>query len=283
MAEGKIFHKICFRCDECFCALGKAGFGMIDRQVFCKPHFKQAKKNLGGDPDLLESKSEKAEPSVRLWTPFLFLFFFFFFFFFFFLLFFSFSFFFFFFFFLFAQYLTLLPLLSLFVKAAAMKLNIVNSKCAICDKTVYPVDKISADNKDFHKFCFRCKECKKVLILGNYAAIQGVFYCKPHFNQMLKNKDKFGEKLKLSAKKSDVSEAKPAPSANPAPAPDQTSGATEASSEARAEVSEGKPRVSFDSAEVSSSAAVDDTEGKTSIDLESAEGQAAAEEAAEVS
>jgi len=74
-----------------------------------------------------------------------------------------------------------------------MKINVTNSKCLVCQKTVYPMDKISADGKDFHKTCFRCKECHKVLSLGNYAALQGVFYCKPHFKQLFKMKGNYDE------------------------------------------------------------------------------------------
>ena len=35
IATGKGFHKTCFRCAECFCALGKTGFGQIGHSVYC--------------------------------------------------------------------------------------------------------------------------------------------------------------------------------------------------------------------------------------------------------
>lgn len=38
-----------------------------------------------------------------------------------------------------------------------------NPKCKACDKTVYLVDKLTADNKVFHKACFRCHHCKGTL------------------------------------------------------------------------------------------------------------------------
>ena len=46
------------------------------------------------------------------------------------------------------------------------------------------MEKIVADGKTFHKTCMKCKTCKKTLSLGNYAALSGVFYCKPHFKQL---------------------------------------------------------------------------------------------------
>jgi len=55
-----------------------------------------------------------------------------------------------------------------------------------CDKTVYLVDKLTADNRIFHKACFRCHHCKGTLKLGNYNSFEGVLYCRPHFDQLFK-------------------------------------------------------------------------------------------------
>jgi hypothetical protein len=35
--------------------------------------------------------------------------------------------------------------------------NMSNPKCEICSKTVYPLEKISASDKAFHKWCFKCR------------------------------------------------------------------------------------------------------------------------------
>ncbi|CAN1179802.1 LIM domain-containing protein WLIM1 [Linum perenne] len=59
-------------------------------------------------------------------------------------------------------------------------------KCKACEKTVYLVDQLTADNKVFHKACFRCHHCKGTLKLSNYCSFEGVLYCKPHFNQLFK-------------------------------------------------------------------------------------------------
>ncbi|KMT19102.1 hypothetical protein BVRB_1g014990 [Beta vulgaris subsp. vulgaris] len=61
-----------------------------------------------------------------------------------------------------------------------------NPKCKACDKTVYLVDKLTADNKVFHKACFRCHHCKGTLKLSNYNSFEGVLYCRPHFDQLYK-------------------------------------------------------------------------------------------------
>jgi cysteine/glycine-rich protein len=36
-------------------------------------------------------------------------------------------------------------------------------KCKACEKTVYPVDQLSADGTSYHKACFRCSHCKGTL------------------------------------------------------------------------------------------------------------------------
>ncbi|KAI9206178.1 uncharacterized protein BJ171DRAFT_580257 [Polychytrium aggregatum] len=73
--------------------------------------------------------------------------------------------------------------------------------CSICQKTVYPMDKIAADDKLFHKTCLRCGHCNKVLSLGNYAAVNGVFYCKPHFKQLFALKGNYSEGFKAAEAK----------------------------------------------------------------------------------
>ncbi|XP_047269874.1 LIM domain-containing protein WLIM1 isoform X1 [Capsicum annuum] len=83
-------------------------------------------------------------------------------------------------------------------------------KCKACEKTVYLVDQLAADNKVYHKACFRCHHCKGTLkgleihdallfiskeqriglmeafYLSNYNSFEGVLYCRPHFDQLFK-------------------------------------------------------------------------------------------------
>ncbi|XP_061702797.1 LIM domain-containing protein 2 isoform X2 [Syngnathoides biaculeatus] len=65
--------------------------------------------------------------------------------------------------------------------------------CSSCEKTVYPMERLVADNQVFHSSCFCCKHCKTKLSLGNFAALQGEFYCKPHFKQLFKSKGNYDE------------------------------------------------------------------------------------------
>ncbi len=45
----------------------------------------------------------------------------------------------------------------------------------------------------FHKACFRCKTCERVLSPGTYAGLEGDFYCKPHFKQLFQTKGNYSE------------------------------------------------------------------------------------------
>jgi hypothetical protein len=36
-------------------------------------------------------------------------------------------------------------------------------KCKVCEKTVYPVEQLSADGVVYHKYCFKCSHCKGTL------------------------------------------------------------------------------------------------------------------------
>lgn len=58
---------------------------------------------------------------------------------------------------------------------------------------MYKVEELSADGFIFHKSCFRCKHCNNVIKLGNYASMENVFYCKPHFKQLFAEKGNYSE------------------------------------------------------------------------------------------
>ncbi|XP_075941889.1 LIM domain-containing protein 2 [Anarhichas minor] len=65
--------------------------------------------------------------------------------------------------------------------------------CTSCEKTVYPMERLVANNLVFHSSCFCCKHCNAKLSLGTFAALQGEFYCKPHFQQLFKSKGNYDE------------------------------------------------------------------------------------------
>ena len=76
-------------------------------------------------------------------------------------------------------------------------------KCKACEKTVYPVDQLSADGTAYHKACFRCSHCKGTLKLSNYSSMEGVLYCKPHFEQLFKESGSFSKNFQSPAKLAD--------------------------------------------------------------------------------
>ncbi|NXU52404.1 XIRP2 protein, partial [Turnix velox] len=66
-------------------------------------------------------------------------------------------------------------------------------RCRLCQQRVYPMESLVADRQNFHKSCFRCHHCSSQLSLGNYAALHGKIYCKPHFKQLFKSKGNYDE------------------------------------------------------------------------------------------
>ncbi|XP_056590715.1 LIM domain and actin-binding protein 1 isoform X2 [Triplophysa dalaica] len=69
----------------------------------------------------------------------------------------------------------------------------VKESCVTCQKTVYPLEKIIADQQIYHKTCFCCAFCSTKLRLGTYASLNGKIYCKPHFSQLFKSKGNYDE------------------------------------------------------------------------------------------
>jgi len=54
-------------------------------------------------------------------------------------------------------------------------------KCCECGKIVYVTEKLVILNRIYHKSCFKCTTCGKVLTMKNYAAVGGKSYCQPHY------------------------------------------------------------------------------------------------------
>lgn len=58
-------------------------------------------------------------------------------------------------------------------------------KCAICDKGVYHLEKLTVEDtgskvSHYHKACFKCSVCKKELDLSTYGSNFGIIYCLTH-------------------------------------------------------------------------------------------------------
>lgn len=69
----------------------------------------------------------------------------------------------------------------------------VRETCVACLKTVYPLERLVANELVYHNTCFRCSHCSTKLSLGNYASLHGNVYCKPHFSQLFKAKGNYDE------------------------------------------------------------------------------------------
>ncbi|XP_034887983.1 LIM domain-containing protein WLIM2b [Populus alba] len=68
-------------------------------------------------------------------------------------------------------------------------------KCKACDKTVYFIELVSADGVPYHKKCFKCSHCNGLLVMSSYSSIDGVLYCRPHYDQLFKETGNFIKKL----------------------------------------------------------------------------------------
>jgi len=60
-----------------------------------------------------------------------------------------------------------------------------SNQCQVCQKVVYPMEEIKANDGVFHKGCFRCKNCNSVLVLGSFASMEGQLFCKPCFKKSI--------------------------------------------------------------------------------------------------
>jgi len=91
------------------------------------------------------------------------------------------------------------------------------SKCQVCAKSVYPMEKLEVDGLVFHKLCLKCETCKRTLSLSTYAALEGRFYCKPHLSQLFKLKGNYDEGFGREQRKSDWIKKDPNATKTPAP------------------------------------------------------------------
>ncbi|EFA81840.1 LIM-type zinc finger-containing protein [Heterostelium album PN500] len=68
-----------------------------------------------------------------------------------------------------------------------------SEKCVVCTKTVYSLERLAADERIFHKACFRCTTCNNALKLGSYASMEQKTYCKPCFKKLFFSKGNYSE------------------------------------------------------------------------------------------
>eukprot|EP01112_Ceratiomyxa_fruticulosa_P013826 TRINITY_DN3905_c0_g1_i8.p2 TRINITY_DN3905_c0_g1~~TRINITY_DN3905_c0_g1_i8.p2 ORF type:complete len:109 (+),score=20.46 TRINITY_DN3905_c0_g1_i8:189-515(+) len=72
-------------------------------------------------------------------------------------------------------------------------MKVASEKCQVCAKSVYATERLSADEKVYHKLCFRCEVCHNALSLGKYASLENKTYCKPCFKKLFLSKGNYSE------------------------------------------------------------------------------------------
>lgn len=60
---------------------------------------------------------------------------------------------------------------------------------------------VTVESQSYHKSCFKCSHGGCSLSPSNYAALNGVLYCKPHFSQLFKEKGSYTHVLKSASMK----------------------------------------------------------------------------------
>ncbi|KAH7424656.1 hypothetical protein KP509_11G018100 [Ceratopteris richardii] len=77
-------------------------------------------------------------------------------------------------------------------------------KCISCEKTVYPLEKVSIDGMTYHKSCFKCCHGGCSLNPSNHIAHEGRLYCKHHHAQLFLEKGNYSKLEVLPAVKASV-------------------------------------------------------------------------------
>jgi len=62
-------------------------------------------------------------------------------------------------------------------REAALKLGQTNTKCARCGKTVYFAEQVFGAGKKWHKQCFKCVACNKMINSSSLRDKDGEIYC----------------------------------------------------------------------------------------------------------
>ncbi|XP_077214607.1 LIM domain-containing protein WLIM2b-like [Tasmannia lanceolata] len=229
-ADGVSYHKACFKCNHCKGTLKLSNFSSLDGVLYCKPHFEQLFKETGSFTKSFTSSAKSAEmlppgltrsPSkaasmfsgtqekcatcgkiaypleklsnfsslegVLYCNPH------------------------------FEQLLKengsfnksftspaksadkLPPGLTRSPSKAAGMFSGTQEKCATCGKTAYPLEKVTVESQAYHKSCFKCSHGGCPISPSNYAALEGILYCKHHFKQLFKEKGSYNHLIKCAS------------------------------------------------------------------------------------
>ncbi|CAN4125077.1 unnamed protein product [Withania somnifera] len=80
-------------------------------------------------------------------------------------------------------------------------------KCDTCNKTVYPLEKVTMEGESFHKSCFKCAHGGCPLTHATYASLDGILYCKHHFAQLFMEKGTYQHVLQAANNKKNIDQA----------------------------------------------------------------------------
>ena len=62
-------------------------------------------------------------------------------------------------------------------------MNVNSTKCFHCTKSVFAAEEIRVAGNPWHKTCFKCKECNKLLELGKEATQETNVFCQPCYSK----------------------------------------------------------------------------------------------------
>ncbi|URE46022.1 LIM [Musa troglodytarum] len=174
-ADGVVFHKSCFKCNHCKGTLTLSTYSSMEGVLYCKPHFEQLFKESGNFNKNFQSReaaksAEKAPELVSSVFP--------------------------------PSLSDLFDSKSLILKStskAASMFSGTQEKCATCAKTAYPLEKVTVEGQAYHKSCFKCSHGGCSITPSNYAALEGILYCKHHFSQLFKEKGSYNHLIKSAS------------------------------------------------------------------------------------
>ncbi|XP_076943690.1 LIM domain-containing protein WLIM2b-like, partial [Bidens hawaiensis] len=149
-ADGVPYHRTCFRCVQCNGKLVISRYFQLDGSLYCKPHFDQKFKEMGGASRIPCEGKKGNNPNP-----------------------------------------------SKLASKLSLMFSGTQDKCAVCHKTVYPIEKVTVEGEFYHKQCFRCAQGGCKLTPSNYAALEGNLFCKAHFSQLFKEKGNYNNLTKV--------------------------------------------------------------------------------------
>ncbi|TGZ60039.1 hypothetical protein CRM22_008791 [Opisthorchis felineus] len=65
-------------------------------------------------------------------------------------------------------------------------------RCSACQKVVYPIEGLHVMDRIFHKSCFRCHKCQRILSVRTFNVGNGHPYCEPHYVELFRVRGRFG-------------------------------------------------------------------------------------------